>query len=81
MPLRLVTGPANSAKAGEVLGAYVASAHRGALLVVPTVADAEHYGREVAAQGAVLGSVLTFSGLMGEIAGRAGYRVRRISPL
>ena len=29
MPLTLVLGPANSAKAGEVLGAYAAAAHRG----------------------------------------------------
>ena len=36
MPLALVTGPANAAKAGEVLGAFAAAAHRGALLVVPT---------------------------------------------
>ena len=32
-----------------------------------------HYSRELAAEGAVLGSVLTFSGLAGEIAWRAGY--------
>jgi ATP-dependent helicase/DNAse subunit B len=81
MPLTLVLGPANAAKAGEVLGAYTAAAHRGALLVVPTAADAEHYGREVAEQGAVLGSVTTFSGLAGEIASRAGYRSARISAL
>ena len=58
MPLTLVLGPANSAKAGEVLGAYAAAAQRGALLVVPTAADAEHYSRELAEQGRVLGSVL-----------------------
>jgi ATP-dependent helicase/DNAse subunit B len=81
MPLTLVLGPANAAQAGEVLGAYAAAAHRGALLVVPTLADAEHYGREVAEQGAVLGSVITFSGLAGEIANRAGYQARRLSPL
>jgi ATP-dependent helicase/DNAse subunit B len=81
MPLTLVLGPANAAKAGEVLGAYAAAAHRGALLVVPTVADAEHYGREVAGQGAVLGSVTTFAGLAGEIASRTGYRARRLSSL
>jgi ATP-dependent helicase/DNAse subunit B len=81
MPLTLVLGPANAAKAGEVLGAYAAAAHRGALLVVPTVADAEHYGRELAEQGAVLGSVTTFAGLAGEIAARAGYRAKRLSPL
>ena len=48
MPLTLVLGPANSAKAGEVLGAYGAAARRGALLVVPTALDAEHYSRELA---------------------------------
>ena len=63
MPLTLVLGPANSAKAGEVLGAYAAAAHRGALLVVPTAADAAYYGREVAGRGSVLGSVITFAGL------------------
>ena len=62
MPLTLVLGPANSAKAGEVLGAYASAAQRGALLVVPTAADAAHYARELAAAGAVLGSVLTFGG-------------------
>ena len=65
MPLTLVLGPANSAKAGEVLGAYGAAARRGALLVVPTALDAEHYSRELAAEGAVIGSVLTFAGLAG----------------
>ena len=81
MPLTLVLGPANSAKAGEVLGAFAAASPRGAILVVPTAADAAHYGRELAAGGAVLGSVLTFSGLAGEIATRAGYTGRRLTPL
>ncbi|MGI8428421.1 MAG: hypothetical protein ACR2OB_03745, partial [Solirubrobacteraceae bacterium] len=71
MALTLVLGPANSAKAGEVLGAYAAAARRGALLVVPTSLDAEHYGRELAREGVVLGSVLTFSGLIVQIARRA----------
>ena len=73
MPLTLVLGPANSAKAGEVLGAYAAAAHRGALLVVPTALDADTTRASSPAGGAVLGSVLTFSGLAAEIAGRAGY--------
>src|SRR5205807_1175245 len=81
MPLTLVLGPANSAKAGEVLGAYAAAAARGALLVVPTGADAEHYSRELAAQGAVLGSVRTFAGLAAEIARRAGHEAARLTPL
>ncbi len=74
MPLTLVLGPANSAKAGEVLGAFGAARRRGALLVVPTMRDAEVYSRELAAEGAILGgSVLTFSGLAREIARRVGY--------
>ena len=79
MPLTLVLGPANSAKAGEVLGAYAAAAHRGAVLVVPTSADAHYYSREVAARGCVLGSVITFAGLAAEIARRVGYAGRRLS--
>ena len=81
MALTLVLGPANSAKAGEVLGAYAAAARRGALLVVPTAVDARHYTRELADDGAVLGSVVTFSGLAAEIGRRAGYAGRRISEL
>lgn len=79
MPLKLVLGPANSAKAGEVLGAFSAVAPRGAMLVVPTAADALHYRRELAAQGSVLGLITTFSGLAAEIARRAGYSARRLS--
>ncbi|HXO09559.1 MAG TPA: hypothetical protein VN880_16075, partial [Solirubrobacteraceae bacterium] len=81
MPLELVIGPANSAKAGEVLGAYAASAPRGAVLVVPTSVDADHYRRELAAAGVVFGSVLTFSGLTREIARRTGYVATTASDL
>jgi ATP-dependent helicase/nuclease subunit B len=81
MPLKLVLGPANSAKAGEVLGAYASASQRGALLVVPTAPDAAHYAREQAGGGAVLGSVLTFRGLAAEIARRVGYGGRRLSAL
>jgi hypothetical protein len=79
MPLTLVLGPANSAKAGEVLGAYTAAAPRGALLVVPTAADADHYTRELVADGALLGAVMTFSGLAEEIARRVGLRAQRLT--
>jgi ATP-dependent helicase/DNAse subunit B len=82
MPLTLVLGPANSAKAAEVLGAYRASARRGAILVVPTRLDREHYRREVLAGGALLGGeVLTFPGLAREVARRAGYGGRTLSLL
>jgi ATP-dependent helicase/DNAse subunit B len=81
MALKLILGPANSAKAGEVLGAFAAASARGAILVVPTATDATYYARELAADGAVLGSVLTFSGLAYEIASRVGYTERRLSAL
>jgi superfamily I DNA/RNA helicase/RecB family exonuclease len=81
--LTLVLGPANSAKAGEVLGAYAAAAPRGALLVVPTAPDARHYVRELAGDGdgVALGTVTTFAGLAAEIARRAGYSARCLTAL
>lgn len=82
MPLTLVLGPANSAKAGKVLGACAAAADQDALLVVPTRRDVAWYGRELAARGAVLGgAVVTFRGLVEEIAQRTGYRPARCSAL
>jgi ATP-dependent helicase/DNAse subunit B len=81
VPLSLVLGPANSAKAGVVLGAYADAARRGALLVVPTAIDARHYARELAGDGVVLGSVVTFSGLAHEVGRRAQYAGRRVSEL
>ncbi len=81
MAVTLVLGPANSAKAGEVLGAYAAAARGGALLVVPTAVDARYYARELAGDGVVLGSVMTFSGLADEIGRRAGYPGRRVTQL
>ncbi len=82
MSLTLVLGPANSAKAGEVLGAYGLARRRGALLVVPTAHDAELYTRELAGEGSVLGGAeVTFSGLYREIARRTAYAGSRLSPL
>ena len=88
MALTLVTGPANAAKAGVVLGAYREALDRSGsvrlpapepLLVVPTAADVEPYQRELAAAGAVFGGeVLTFSRLLTLMARRAGYRGRRL---
>ena len=73
MPLTLVTGPANAEKAGFVLGAYRAALEDEPILVVPTFADVDHYRRELAGAGAVFGvRVVAFSGLMREIARRAG---------
>ena len=81
MALTLVLGPANSAKAGEVLGAFAAASRRGAILVVPTAADALHYARELTGDGALLGSVVTFGGLTAEIGRRAGFSGRTVSDL
>jgi ATP-dependent helicase/DNAse subunit B len=73
MPLTLVTGPANSAKAQVVLDRYRVMLGRAPILVVPRTADAEYYSRELAESGVVLGArVEPFSGLMREIAQRGG---------
>jgi ATP-dependent helicase/DNAse subunit B len=73
MPLHLVTGPANAAKARVVLDAARSRAAASPLLVVPTTADVEIYRRELAADGAVLGvRVERFDGLLRELAFRGG---------
>ena len=51
MPLTLITGPANAAKAGAVLERLRAALPRDPVLVVPTSADATHYARELAGRG------------------------------
>src|SRR5919204_2997253 len=82
VPLTLATGPANAEKAGYVLAAYRAALDDEPLLVVPTFADADHYRRELAGAGAVFGvRVVTFSGLMGEVARRAGVAGRPLGRL
>ena len=73
MPLTLITGPANAAKAGAVLERFRAAAPREPLLVVPTSADVEHYRRELATSGMVFGAeVVTFAQLVALVARRAG---------
>ena len=69
MPLTLITGPANAAKAGAVLERLRAALARDPVLVVPTSADAAHYARELAGAGLVFGAeVTTFPRLMRDIA-------------
>ena len=53
MPITLITGPANAGKARLVMDAVRRDLAHGLepLLVVPTRADAEHYLRELAADG------------------------------
>jgi ATP-dependent helicase/DNAse subunit B len=77
VPLTLVTGPANAAKAGEVLGGLRARLDDEPILVVPAFQDVEHAQRELAERGAVFGvSVLRFDWLFREIARRAGHTER-----
>jgi ATP-dependent helicase/DNAse subunit B len=75
MAISLLTGPANAGKAQVVVDAVRAHLAHGEepLLVVPTRADAEHYMRELAGEGAALGArVERFGGLIGEAVARAG---------
>jgi ATP-dependent helicase/DNAse subunit B len=82
MPLSLITGPANAAKARVVLDAARARAAASPLLVVPTFPDVERYRRELASGGAVLGvRVERFSGLLRELARRGGVRGDTLTPL
>ena len=74
MPLELVTGPANSEKAGHVLGGVRVSAQAGEepLLVVPRRPDVDAYRRELAGEEVALGvGVTDFAGLLREMARRA----------
>ena len=82
MPLKLVTGPANSAKAGAVLGGYRERLDEEPILVVPEFRDVEHAQREMAANGAVFGvRVARFAWLWGLMARRVGYSARIASRL
>lgn len=82
MPLTLVTGPANAAKAGAVLGRLRERTADQPVLVVPSFEDVEHNQRELAAAGAVFGvSVLRSGQLFGLIAERAGLAARVASEL
>jgi ATP-dependent helicase/DNAse subunit B len=71
MSLRLVTGPANAAKAAHVLGAFRDRLADEPFLVVPAFRDVEHAQREAAERGAVLGArVVRFTWLFEQIAER-----------
>jgi PD-(D/E)XK nuclease superfamily len=75
MPIALITGPANAGKAQIVMDAVRRHLAHGQepLLVVPTRADADHYRRELAGEGAAMGvRVERFAGLISETASRAG---------
>ena len=75
MPLTLVLGPANSAKAGEVLGAYAAAAPPRGGAGRADRARRPPLRARAGRRGVVLGSVLTFGGLARR--DRAPGRLRR----
>jgi ATP-dependent helicase/DNAse subunit B len=80
--LKLVTGPANSAKAGAVLDAVRARRRLSPWLVVPTRADVGEFERELTGEGSTPAArVTTFSGLTREIARRAGWWSRGVGSL
>jgi ATP-dependent helicase/DNAse subunit B len=82
VPLTLVTGPANSAKAGQVLGGLRARLDEEPILVVPAFQDVEHSQRELAERGAVFGArVVRFAWLFETVAERAGYAGRVASEI
>src|SRR3954451_19336873 len=82
VPLTLVTGPANAAKAGEVLGGLRDRLGEEPILVVPAYRDVEHNQRELAERGAVFGAeVVIFDRLFRVIADRVGYGERIASDL
>jgi ATP-dependent helicase/DNAse subunit B len=79
VPLKLVTGPANAAKAGVVLGDYRARLDESAILVVPALRDVEHSQRELAERGAVFGTeVVRFRWLFRRVADRCGLPRARV---
>ena len=82
MPLTLVTGPANAAKAGYVLDRLREVLPREPFLVVPTSADVAHYERELVSGGVVFGAqVLTFSRLVRELGRVTGLTARPLGPV
>lgn len=73
MPLKLVYGPPNSGKRGEVLRRFRETLDRDPVLVLPTADDVFDFERELCSGGAQLGgSAMTFGGLFRALATAAG---------
>jgi ATP-dependent helicase/DNAse subunit B len=80
MALKLVTGPANSGRAGKVLDAYRARVAEDPILVVPTLRDVEQLLRELTRTGAGLGArVVRFKDLFATIGERCGVPAWRVA--
>ncbi len=73
MPLNLIHGPPNSARAGLLRRRFAATLERDPILVVPTVDDVFAFERELCEGGAVLGgAAMTFGALFRTVATAAG---------
>ena len=70
MPLKLIVGPPNSGRTGEVLEAFRSSAAHDPVLVVPTVDDVERFEGELTrgGEGVIGATVGTFDRLFGLVA-------------
>ncbi len=73
MPLKLIQGPPNSARAGRIRRGLIDALDHDPVLVVPTLDDVYAFERELCADGAVLGAdVMTFGGLFRTVATAGG---------
>jgi RecB family exonuclease len=73
VPLKLIHGPPNSGKRGEVLRGFGQALDRDPVLVLPTTDDVFDFEREMCASGAVLGgAAMTFGALFRTVATAAG---------
>jgi ATP-dependent helicase/DNAse subunit B len=73
VPLKLIHGPPNSGKRGEVLRAFRNALDRDPILVVPTEDDKFDFEQELVGRGALLGgSVMTLGALFRTVATAAG---------
>ena len=70
MALRVIQGPPNSGRAGEILAAFRVALDREPVLVVPTGDDVATFERELCGSGGATlgGSISTFAGLNLEVA-------------
>jgi ATP-dependent helicase/DNAse subunit B len=73
VPLKLIHGPPNSGKRGEVLRGFGEVLERDPVLVLPTTDDVFDFEREMCTSGAVLGgAAMTFGALFRTVATAAG---------
>ncbi len=73
MPLKLIYGPPNSGKRGEILRSFRAALDRDPVLVLPTADDVFDFERELCGDGALLGgAAMTFGALFRTVATAAG---------